>query len=251
MSEWSEPREWPTLGAEEVHVWLAHLPSQRAHAQRFTEVLSPHELERAGRFRFEALRERAHFTRGILRLLLSRYLELSPREIAFTENVHGKPALAHPPASGLFFNMSHSGEYAAWAITRVGEVGVDIEQAREDVSRLDDIARRYFAPGEQKQLSALPKSEQTRGFFEFWTRKEAFVKARGDGLFSGLDQFEVSLADARLLSINSSLEDAAQWWMSTLPSLPGYAGAVVVKAASCSPAFWNWNARLLDWPATR
>ncbi|HTD66080.1 MAG TPA: 4'-phosphopantetheinyl transferase superfamily protein [Candidatus Limnocylindria bacterium] len=244
MSKWSEPQEWPALGAEQVHVWLAHLPSQRAHAPRFLEVLSPQELERAGRFRFETLRERAHFTRGILRLLLSRYVKTPPREITFIENAHGKPGIERPPGTGLFFNMSHSGEHAAWAITRLGEVGVDIEQARDDMSRLENIARRYFAPGEQKQLSALPKSEQTRGFFELWTRKEAFVKARGDGLFSGLDQFEVSLADARLLSIN--LEDAGHWWMSALPPLPGYAGAVVVKTPSCSPRFWNWNAGLLE-----
>ncbi len=246
MNLWIEPPLRPVLNPDEVHVWHAHLPSQRAHAARFAELLSADELERASRFHFDALRERAHFTRGILRLLLAHYTGLSPKEIAFTYNAHGKPALTPAQGSGLHFNLSHSGESAVWAVTRRGEVGVDIEQRRQDNSRLNEIAARYFAQGEQEQLQALPPAERTRGFFTLWARKEAFVKARGDGLFSGLAAFEVSLGEPRLLSIESSTESIADWWMSALPPLPGQSGAIVVRAPSCSPRFWQWDESVLD-----
>ena len=100
---------------------------------------------------------------------------------------------------------------------------------------------RYFATGEQAAWHAQPEAERTRGFFELWTRKEAFVKARGDGVFSGLDQFEVSLAAPRLLRVRGDAAAAAEWWMTGLPPLPGYAGAVVVRAPACAARFWQWE----------
>lgn len=244
MSEWIEPQHWPALASGEAHVWLAHLPSVQCHLERIAKVLSPTEHERAGKFRFGAHRERWQLTRGILRSTLARYLSMGATEIAFTQNAHGKPALEGPASSGFFFNTSHSGDYAAFSMTRLGETGVDIEKVRDDMPRRDEIAKKYFAQGENEQLQARSEAEHSRAFFDLWTRKEAFVKARGDGLFSGLDQFEVSLAEARVLSLAGET-DASNWWMSNLPAIAGYAGAVVVKAAACSPRFWNWSARLI------
>ena len=93
--------------------------------------------------------------------------------------------------------------------------------------------------GEQQQLGAIPEIDRAEAFFRLWTRKEAFVKARGDGLFSGLDRFETSLNDARILSIAG--QPAPDWWMSSLPAVPGYAGALVVNAAACTAKFWRWK----------
>jgi 4'-phosphopantetheinyl transferase len=123
----------------------------------------------------------------------------------------------------------------------VGEVGVDIECVRHEMPRCDDIVRRYFAPGEQREWFALPDSERARAFFKLWTRKEAFVKARGTGLFSGLDQFEVALDTPRVVRTDGGAS-GANLWMSELPGIPGYESAVVVRADSCTPRFWKWSA---------
>ena len=235
---WTEPSELPVLGSDDVHVWLAHLPAARAHLARFVSLLSPDEQQRSTRFRFAEHRERWEMARGVMRLLLARYSGTAPADLRFVYNEHGKPAIR---GSGIQFNSSHSGEFVVLAFTRAGAVGVDIEQVRDDFERLGEIGRKYFAPGEQEQLEALPSSDRARAFFDFWTRKEAFVKARGEGLFSGLDQFETLLAEPRIVSISGA--PATEWWMSALPEIEGYAGAVVVNAPSCTARFWKWMDR--------
>ena len=246
MSErWIEPDDWPALDVPEVHVWLAHLPSARPVLEQATAILSNDERERLGRFRFEAHRERSTLTRGILRWLLGHYGQTAPRAIEFAYGPHGKPALASGP---LRFNTSHSGDYAAFAITQSGEVGVDIEQVRGDVSRREEIARRHFASGEYEQLLAVPEPDRTRAFFELWTRKEAFIKARGHGLFSRLQSFEVSLRESRVISVDGNADVAAEWRMILLPELPGYCGATIVRARQAVPKFWEWKGELLRLP---
>jgi 4'-phosphopantetheinyl transferase len=235
-AEWIEPRGWPALAAGEVHVWLAHVPSARGRLAQLAALLSEDERERAARFRFELHRERSQIARGMLRFLLGQYIGCEARALTFCYNPHGKPELKE---RGWHFNTSHSGDYAAVAITRVAATGVDIEQIRLDAVHSDAIAQRHFAPGEQQQLSAIPQAGRAEAFFQFWTRKEAFVKARGDGLFSGLDRFEVSLNGAALLSVAG--QPATNWWISSLPIVPGYAGAVVVNTATCTPKFWRWT----------
>src|SRR4051794_41389811 len=121
---WSDLTQWPELHAKEVHVWLAHLPSASAHFREYSSVLSNDEQLRAGRFRFEQHRERWEMSRGILRMLLSRYVGRQPSEIGFDYNAHGKPSLRDPDAPAFYFNASHSGDYAAFAFTRGGAVGV-------------------------------------------------------------------------------------------------------------------------------
>jgi 4'-phosphopantetheinyl transferase len=242
MSEdWIKSEQWPALADDEVHVWLAYLPSARVSFHQVETVLSSDERARAEKFHFPEHRERWQMTRGILRVLLARYLGANASEIAFDYGAHGKPQLKHPAPSALHFNASHSGDYAAFAMTRAGAVGVDIEHIREDMPRCDEIARRYFAPGEQEQLFALPESERVRAFFTLWTRKEAFVKARGTGLFSGLDQFEVALDEPRVLSATGGDARSLSWSMAALPAIPDYAGALVVCASPCAPRFWKWE----------
>jgi 4'-phosphopantetheinyl transferase len=239
--EWIEPRNWPALGADELHVWLAHTPSARESVEQFASALSSEEEVRASRFRFPNHREQWRTTRILLRLLLGRYLETPAREIAFQRGPHGKPYLKNPSQPDFQFNTSHSGDYSVFAFTRRAEVGVDIEHIRNDLKRRDDIARKYFARGEQEHLQATPESERDRVFVECWTRKEAFVKARGDGLFSGLSEFEVSLTGPRVLSIGGDSAAAHDWWLNALPDIPGYAGAVVLNAPLCAPKFWKWK----------
>lgn len=244
MSElWVNPESWPVLGDDEVQVWLAHLPSARDSLAALAAVLSPDEVERAARFRSPAHQERARMTRGILRILLGRHLQTDAREILFTYNEHGKPALA--PSRRMHFNLSHSGDYAAFVITRLGAVGVDVERVREDMTQLEEIACRYFAASEQAQLQSVAEGDRVRAFFTLWTRKEAFVKARGDGVCSGLEQFEVLLSVPRLARIHGDSQAAANWSMAEFPPVPGYSGAVVVHTPMCAVSFWNWRATIV------
>ena len=240
-NSWIKPPPTISLAHREAHVWLANLPLAFKHLDQLAGVLSSDERARAEKFHFAEHRERWQATRGILRTLLGRYAEAGANEIAFHYGAFGKPALLHPASAGLHFNASHAGDYAVFAITRAGETGVDIERVRNELPRHDEIARRYFAPGEQRQLFALPEHERAGAFFTLWTRKEAFVKARGTGLFSGLEKFEVSLREARVLSVADADRDSLNWWMAELPAVPDYAGAVVVQAPSCTARFWNWQ----------
>jgi 4'-phosphopantetheinyl transferase len=242
MSEtWTEPPSALSIAGHEIHVWLAHLPSAQTNLAGLRSTLSNEESLRAEKFHFIEHRERWGMTRGILRLLLASYAHAPAREIAFQYGAQGKPELKIPAGSDLHFNTSHSGDYAVFAFTRAGEAGVDIECVRDEMPSRDDIVRRYFAPGEQRQFFALPESERDRAFFKLWTRKEAFVKARGTGLFSGLDQFEVSLDAPRVVRSDADAS-AVDWWMAELPPVPGYEGAVVVRAVSCVARFWKWSA---------
>ena len=237
MSEmWIEPEGFPPLATGEVHVWLAHIPSAVPRLRELAALLSADERERVARFRFEPHRQRSQVARGVLRSLLGRYLDVDPQSFSFSYNAHGKPELKD---TDLCFNTSHSGDYAAFALTRLGAVGVDIEEIRHNLDRSGAIAQRHFAPGEQQQFNAVPEGERINAFFQLWTRKEAFVKARGDGLFSGLDQFETMLNGAGLVSIRGA--PAANWWVSSLPTVSGYAGAIVVNAAACITRFWRWE----------
>ncbi len=242
MSEsWTEPPSALSIAGDEIHVWLAHLPSAQASLARLRSTLSNEESSRAEKFRFIEHRERWEMTRGVLRLLLASYIDAPASEIAFQYGAQGKPGLKIPASSNLHFNTSHAGDYAAFAFTRVGEVGVDIECVRDEMPGRDDIVRRYFAPGEQRQWFALPEPARARAFFKLWTRKEAFVKARGTGLFSGLETFEVSLDAPRVVRSDTDASEVSSW-MAELPPVPGYEGAVVVRATSCVARFWKWSA---------
>ena len=227
--------------ANEAHVWLAHLPALHKDSARLAATLSRDELERAQQISSPERRAGWQQSRGLLRIILARCLNCDAAEIIFRAGAHGKPELQHPSPGGLHFNTSHSGDYAAFAVSRAGAIGVDLERVNEERPRLSEIVARYFATGEQAAWRALPEMERARGFFALWTRKEAFVKARGDGVFSGLDQFEVSLAESRLISVGGNAAAAQEWWMTALPPIPGYAGAVAVGAPCCVARFWKWE----------
>jgi 4'-phosphopantetheinyl transferase len=231
---WQRPEKPPVLATDEVHVWLAHLPAALSQLEKLRGTLCPDELERAARFRTEPLRERWVLTRGLLRARLADYLAQDAREICFATGPLGKPSLPGHP--GFFFNTSHSGDDAAFAFTRVGEVGVDIEQLRAGGPRHEAIARRFFTPAEQAELAAVPEPERTRAFLGLWTRKEAFVKARGDGVFSGLETFEVSLHGNRIQFPGNG--DATIWWLRPFPENVKTVGAVVVKSDDVKARFF-------------
>ena len=204
--------------------------------------LSPDERARAARFHFPKHRQHFVAARGSLRMILARYLDRDPAQLEFCYSPFGKPDLApSADADGIRFNLSHSQGLALYAITRDQDIGVDLEGERANIA-WEDIARRYFAPSEVEALRLVPASSRTQAFLNCWTRKEAFVKARGEGLSLPLDQFEVSVAPgepARLLRMTGNPQEASQWSFQQLEPAPGFVAAIAVRAARCEFRFWE------------
>jgi 4'-phosphopantetheinyl transferase len=189
-------------------------------------MLSVDERNRAERFRFENLRRAFAISRGGLRFLLASYLGRDPREIAFNYGPRGKPELQH--SSRLRFNLSHSGLVTLYAFTLDCEIGLDVEQVR-DLPDHDAIAIRFFSAGEVTELRSLNPAERLAGFFRCWTRKEAYIKAVGDGLAIPLDQFQVTLLPgdpASILKTAGTSGSLKVWTLHHLEPVPGYIGAL-------------------------
>ena len=164
----------------EVHVWFARLDRTPERLSRMRTLLNSDETARADRFLKDLHRNRFIAARVILRDLLAGYLERPPDAIRFAYNQWGKPALASGfAAKDLRFNLSHSNDLAMYAFALARDVGVDIEMIRADAAN-DRIAENFFSPREVATLRALPRERQVEAFFNCWTRKEAYVKARGE-----------------------------------------------------------------------
>ena len=217
-----------TLSAEEVHVWRASLERPEKTVAAMRRLLASDERLRADRFRFERDRTRYIVGRALLRGLLASYLETTPGELTFEYGEFDKPALS----GGPWFNLSHSGPVALYAFSSAGEIGVDVELDDADFAH-ERIAERFFSPSEVSVLRSLPAEDQPRAFLACWTRKEAFIKARGDGLSLALDSFDVTLAPdvpAALLRTAWCSEEPGQWRMEDLSDHEaGYIAAVALR----------------------
>src|SRR5581483_3578226 len=178
------------LAERTVHVWPVRTVASIAVVARLELALAPDERDRAARFRFDRLRHSFVLARGALRILLGRYLNVSPASIQFTYNSKGKPALAAPTC--LNFNASHSGDLTVFAFTAGCEIGVDVEQIRP-LPGMQNIANRFFNSKEATELMSLHANQRKRAFFLCWTRKEAYIKAIGEGLSAPLNGFRVTI----------------------------------------------------------
>jgi 4'-phosphopantetheinyl transferase len=230
------------LPEDEVHLWRADLEAIRGDEARWQEVLSSDELTRASRFHFAQDRQRFVAARTLLRTILASYLATGPRGLNFRYSKKEKPSLGPEHAGfGLTFNLSHSGGIALFAFTRRREIGVDVEQVRRD-SDLESIARRFFSAHEQSQLVDLHAQERVDAFFRCWTRKEAYIKATGDGLSLPLSQFDVSLAAGEkdaLLSTRPDAAEAGRWLLQEVPGGSGYLAALCVRGRDWKVIGWS------------
>jgi 4'-phosphopantetheinyl transferase len=237
---WPPGPENPVLGELDVHVWLAPLDAAPERLAQYEALLAEDERERAARFRFDKHRNRYIVGRGILRELLGRYLGEEAQALKFSYSEYGKPELA---SSELQFNLAHSGKLALFSFCAAAAVGVDIESVRPLTDAMA-IAERFFSPAEREALRALPQEEQTAAFFRCWSRKEAFIKAVGEGLSFPLDAFDVSLApgeEARLRAVRGSSAEAQKWSLFDLGLQTGYAGTLAVRSAAALLSKWRYR----------
>ncbi len=214
-----------SLLADEVHVWSVPLAVSQRRLRVLQRLLADEERLRADRYAHGPSREQFIVARAMLRVLLGRYLGLAPQEVRLEATPTGKPCLA---GGELHFNVSHTHGLALYALTRRGEVGIDVEQLRCCPTHLD-LAARFFTPREAGALHRLPPGRSEEAFFHVWTRKEAFLKAIGLGLSHGLERFEVSVPPddpARLLHIDGDPAAAAAWSLFALEPAPGYVGTL-------------------------
>lgn len=243
---WGPPPANLMLASDEVHVWCASLEQSPALVEQLAQTLSKDERTRAARFYFEQHKNRFIVGRGILRTLLGSYLSIEPTSVQFCYGPRGKPALSEICSKAkLCFNVSHSQGLALYAVTRDRQIGVDIEQIRP-IPNAEEIALRFFSPREHAVISDLPPNQKQKAFFNCWTRKEAYIKAIGEGLAHSLDQIEVTLAPgerANLLSIAGSSQEACRWSLHELVPVPAdeYASALVVEGNTSSLSCWQWS----------
>ena len=240
---WRAPPHALAMAKDQVHVWRATLDWPQERAARLLQWLSTDERERLERFRSGRDRRRYLVGRGLLRTVIGRYLSLSPGVLRFDTTAAGKPRLAPGVAPRpLQFNLSHSGDLVLIALASGRALGVDVEQVRADIE-LAETAARFFSPTEQQALAALSGARQIDAFFDCWVRKEAYVKARGEGLSLPLEQFDVSLLPgepAQLIGTRPDPAEASRWRLTALDAGEGYRAALAVEGEGWMLQQWDW-----------
>jgi len=233
------------LKSNDVHVWRASLDLPAWHVRDLQGMLAADELGRAMQFKFQKDRRRFVAGRGLLRVILGLYLDVEPRHLHFCYSNYGKPALAPLPGQEpLTFNISHSDGLALYAISRSRDIGVDVERIRFNVE-YERLAERFFSRQENTALRALPSELKLEAFLNCWTRKEAYIKARGEGLSFSLDEFDVSLVPgepAKLLSARSDPQEARRWSLQEIEPGPGFVAALAVEGHDWQLKCWQWMA---------
>jgi 4'-phosphopantetheinyl transferase len=179
----------------------------------------------------------------MLRLIIGDYVDMAPSRLEFYAGHRGKPYLMNSFGNDpLQFNLAHSKEIALYAFTCNREIGIDLEYVR-DMPDAEKIAQTTFSPLENETLQSLPEYQRQEAFFNCWVRKEAYIKAIGNGLYHALDRFDVSLAPgepARLVSVEGSAEQASCWFMKSLTPEDGYVAALAVKGSDFCPSYWKY-----------
>lgn len=240
---WLPPPANLAWSRAEVHVWRAALDLTAARVQSLHLLLAADERARAARFSFPQDRARFVVARAVLRVILSRYLDRAPGQLRFGYSAYGKPALITTPGeAALSFNLSHSAELALYAVTWGRAIGVDVESIRPNLDH-EQMAERFFSARERALLRRLPAELKRAAFFTCWTRKEAYLKASGEGLSLALDQFDVSVdpgEPARLLDSRRDPHAAARWSLQDLVPGAHYAAALAVEGHDWQLRCWQW-----------
>jgi 4'-phosphopantetheinyl transferase len=232
---WSRPAQDLTLNEGDVHIWLTRLDVETQELTRLRSYLNREEVSRAERFVFQ--RDRDHFivARGRLRALLGKYLHCPPNAVEFKTGRYGKLSLLDEQ-NPLRFNLSHSHGLAVYGFCMGREIGIDTEKIRPGFAG-EELSQRYFSASEQQELAEVPEEIRDSAFFLCWTRKEAYIKAHGDGLQIPLDSFDVSLTPGQAERLRSA--DCDRWSMRSFIPAPEFVATIVVEGEIRSTHFWG------------
>lgn len=222
-----------------LHLWYVDVGAKLDN--RYYNLLSGEEKIKAGKYRFTRDQYMYITARAVLRILSGHYLKKDPIDIVFNYGPYGKPYFQDE--NSLMFNISHSGSKAILGFGKVSAIGVDIENIKDNFDVLG-IAGKFFSKSEIKSLEETPQEEQNKAFFRCWTRKESFIKAKGDGLSLPLDSFSVTLDDdikARLIETKWNPSEKESWEIFSFVPDDKYIGAVSVKGKVQKIKYWNWE----------
>jgi len=223
---WLAPHQVPELKRNDVHVWRASLEMTSMKMEILEHSLAVDELKRAERFHFPKDKNNFIIARGLLRIILGKYLNMNPGDIRLSCGPYGKPELAVEDGMELLrFNVSHSHGTALYAVTLEREVGIDLEYICSDIT-VEEIAGQFFSPGEGAFLKTLSGDVRKKIFFMFWTRREALLKARGTGLAGDPE-------------MDGGLREAALWTLKDLDMGQDYAAALAVEGRNPHVSFWQ------------
>jgi 4'-phosphopantetheinyl transferase len=229
IKRWERSPLRPILKFGQAHVWRVDLSEMVPQLESLLPVLTEEERQRGERLVSVSLRQRFFISHAILRLILSAYLEESPREIQFKKAAHGKPSL---DGCSLQFNMTHSKDVALYVMTSNTEVGIDVEYLKR-MYDMDALVKRFFSQRENEEYRTFIEAERHLAFYRAWTRKEAYLKATGQGLSYPLNHFDVSFAEDGmrcLLRVNDCDEEASAWTVFSFEPFQDYLASIALKA---------------------
>lgn len=238
---WLSPPFDPFVPPGTIDIWRGRLDVPQPDLHNFWSILNREEQARASRFKFPEHQHRFTAARGMLRWILARYLKVDPIALIFATGPHGKPFLVNISSHSLLsFNVAHSHQLALYAITQNREVGVDIEKLRSDID-YEGMVPRIFTRQEAALFWALPPKEREKAFFSCWTKKEAYLKARGEGLAFSLKKVSILSESGPIgqIQILDDPEETNRWRVQELHPGEGYAAAVVAEKQ-------DWNLRQWD-----
>jgi 4'-phosphopantetheinyl transferase len=213
-----------------VHIWQANLKSLKEFPKDMSESLSPNELERASKLKFTNDRDHFIVRHYLLRLILSKYCDCKPQELMFSYNSYHKPFINIPEFREIKFNMSSSDDSLIIGLSNQNDIGIDVEKVRE-TDNLERIALENFSQGELDYLNS--EKDKTTAFYNIWTRKEAFIKAFGKGIYFPLKSFCVDInvaGSCENLTIFKNPGESKLWRTMSLKTFDNHIAALAIKS---------------------
>ena len=243
-TKWHHAVPGQLISSSDVHIWRMLLDEHSSHIESIKRNLSTDELLRAEKFYFEKDQNRFIMARGILRIILAGYLGMKPHEIRFEYTPFGKPQVAEKNDNeSIHFNLSQSENVVLYAITLNRNIGIDVERIKDSIDVVQ-VANRFFSPGEINALKRCNRENLAEIFFQYWTRKEALIKAMGKGVSFPLEQIDVTLINGKTLSpikIITSINDDSDWHIQDLFPAAGYKAAIAVEKRDLDISYWDYK----------
>lgn len=241
---WGQPPANHILLQNDVHVWCASLDQSALKVKRLSRTLNAEERVRAERFYFDLDRKRFIVAHGLLRTILGYYSGIKPGQLEFRYSTQGKPSLAETSnGDNIRFNLARSHGQALFAFTLNREIGIDLESMHL-ILEAEVLFNHFFSKQEKVVFQTLVGHEKQEAFFRYWTCKEAYTKACGEGLAQPLNRIDISLVPgkpATLLSVNGDVQVTSRWSLQELKSATGFAAALVVEGHGYQLACWKWS----------